>query len=91
MSEAECTPEALPRADRRFYVGSGCAPAMNVDHSLGKEKSVDGREVLSQLPHPSGESRPSPLLHDSDLRFSGSSIKIYTRAARFTKSEPEPK
>jgi hypothetical protein len=41
--------KALPKADRRLSVGNGCAPAMNVDHSLGKEKSVDGREVLSQL------------------------------------------
>ena len=90
MPEAVCTLEALPKADRRSYVGTGCAPAMNVDHSLGKEKSVDGREVLSQSPHPSGDSRPSPLLHDSDSRFSGSSTKIYARRRPFTKSEPEP-
>jgi hypothetical protein len=64
---------------------------MNVEHSLDKEKSVDGREVLSLSPHPSGDSRPSPLLHDLDLRLSGSSTKIYTRRRPFIKSEPEPK
>ena len=83
-------PEGLPRADRRFYVRSGCAPAMNVDHSLGREKSVDEREALFRLSHPCGDSRPSPLLYDSDSRFLWSSIKIYTGAGRFTKSEPEP-
>jgi hypothetical protein len=90
VSEAECTPEALPKADRRFYVGNGCAPATNVDRSLDKEKKADGREVLSQLPHACGDSRPGPRLTGSDLGCLASSTKIYT-PPRFTKNEPEPK
>jgi hypothetical protein len=63
---------------------------MNVDHSSGKEKSVDGREVLSQSPPSSDESRQSPLLRDSDSRFSESFIKIYTGAPASSKVSQNP-
>jgi hypothetical protein len=50
-----------------------------------------GAKFYLNWPHPSDESRPIPLLHDSDSRFSRSSTKIYTSRRPFTKSEPEPK
>jgi hypothetical protein len=41
--------KAFP-AEARLFNTAGCVHAMSVDHGLGKEKSVDGRAVLSIAP-----------------------------------------